>query len=90
MKEWAYVIIISHYRLIYFPLIVEIESNPDGTVYIFTEVCNRRYHGKRTLYSLFGIIYNDFYRDGRVIASKKVSAAEAFYTKEGLIQTADR
>jgi len=39
---------------------------------------------------LFGIIYNDFYRDGRVIASKKVSAAEAFYTKEGLIQTADR
>ena len=62
--------------------------HPNGDIFIW-EVC-RKYHGKRTVFYEDGSINNRVFRNGSLIADKEVQAHEAFYTKEGKIQTADR
>ena len=60
----------------------------DGAVVIF-ETCNKL-HGKETTFYEDGNIINMVHRNGAWIAEKDVQAHEAFFTKEGKIQTADR
>ena len=68
-----------------------IKRDPDGDEHtiIFEELCHKA-HGKMTEYTMEDEIHNNVFRNGGCFAHKKVQAHEAFFTKEGKIQTADR
>ena len=65
-----------------------IESRPNGDR-IAAEFCVK-YYGKETYYTANGEILNHVNDGEWRIAAKSVQAHEAFFTKEGKIQTADR